>query len=116
MIYGPVATLGWNAVSTKINQRGEVEGTCVGTGKAFDPAFYYSRPTSVFAAHGYGPAIWAGAEMIQLLNNLFPRMNDNAVQFYHMEQTTPAPIFSLGGRTDQFISGSSRKKAIPCFF
>ncbi len=116
VIYGPVATLGWNAVSTKINQRGQVEETCVGTGMAFDPAFYYNRPTSVYAAHGYGPAIWAGAEMITLLNNLFPRMNDNAVQFYNMEQSTPAPIFSVGGRTDQFISGSSRKKSNPVLF
>jgi len=116
VIYGPVATLGWNAVATKINQQGQVEGTCVGTGMAFDPAFYYSRPTSVYAAHGYGPVIWAGAEMILLLNNLFPRMNDNAVQFYQTEQTTPAPIFSLGGRTDQITSGSSRKKNNPVLF
>ena len=116
VIYGPVATLGWNAVATKITPQGQVEGTCVGTGMAFDPAFYYSRPTSVYAAHGYGPVIWAGAEMIRLLNNLFPRMHDNAVQFYQTEQTTPAPIFSLGGRTDQITSGSSRKKNNPVLF
>lgn len=111
--YGPVGTLGWNAVSTKINSMGQVEGTCVGTGMAFDPAFYYSRPVSPFAAHGYGPVIWAGAEMIQLLENLYPRMNDKAVQFYSTEQLTPAPIFSLGGRTDQIVAGSSRKNNNP---
>lgn len=39
MAYGPVAQLGWHAVSTQINAEGQVEGTCVGTGMAFDPAF-----------------------------------------------------------------------------
>jgi len=51
--YGPVATLGWNALMTKVNAQGQVEGVCVGTGMAFDPAFYYHRPIHVFAAHGY---------------------------------------------------------------
>ncbi len=81
LAYGPIATLAWNAVSTKVNQQGEVEGTCVGTGMAFDPAFYYYRPTNNYAAHGYGPVLLAGAEMIQLAK-LFPaKMVDNAVQF-----------------------------------
>jgi rhamnogalacturonyl hydrolase YesR len=66
--YGPVASLGWNAVATKINPQGQVEGTCIGTGMGFDPMFYYYRPTSPLAAHGYGPVLLAGAEMIQLHN------------------------------------------------
>ena len=93
--YGPVAQLGWHAVSGKINAEGQVEGTCVGTGMAFDPAFYYYRPVNVYAAHGYGPVIWAGAEMIQLLKQLHPKMNDSAVQYYTTKQTTTAPIFSV---------------------
>jgi unsaturated rhamnogalacturonyl hydrolase len=64
--HGPMAVLGWNAVQTKVNATGEVEGTCVGTGLSFDPAFYYNRPVNVAAAHGYGPLIMAGAEMIKL--------------------------------------------------
>lgn len=39
MAYGPVAQLGWHAVTTQINVEGQVDGTCVGTGMAFDPAF-----------------------------------------------------------------------------
>ena len=93
LAYGPVVTLGWNAISTQINEKGQVEGTCVGTGMAFDPAFYYYRPVNVYAAHGYGPVIWAGAEMINLLKKQFPKMNDSAVQFYSTEQKTDAPIF-----------------------
>ena len=80
--YGPVAVLGWNAVQTKVNATGQVEGTCVGTGMAFDPAFYYHRPVNVAAAHGYGPVILAGAEMLQLLKNYQIVLNDSAVMFY----------------------------------
>lgn len=54
---------------------------CVGTGMAFDPVFYYYRPTSVYAAHGYGPVLLAGAEMIELLRNNSFEINDGAIQF-----------------------------------
>jgi len=93
--YGPVAQLGWNAVSTKITINGEVEGTCVGTGMGFDPAFYYFRPVSNAAAHGYGPALLAGAEMIRMLKTQFPKINDSAIQYYLTEQKTSQPIFSV---------------------
>jgi rhamnogalacturonyl hydrolase YesR len=66
--YGPMASLGWNAVARKVNAQGQVEGTCVGTGMSWDPMFYAYRPTSVYAAHGYGPVLLAGAEMIALRN------------------------------------------------
>ncbi|MCU0409227.1 MAG: glycoside hydrolase family 88 protein [Bacteroidales bacterium] len=80
--FGPAAVLGWNAVSTKVNGKGEVEGTCVGTGIAFDPAFYYNRPVNVAAAHGYGPVVLAASEMIRLLSNFQVVINDSAVMFY----------------------------------
>ena len=80
LAYAPMTLLAWNAVSTKVNARGQVEGTCVGTGMAFDPAFYYHRPTSPFAAHGYGPVLLAGAEVINLLRNRQFEINDNSVQ------------------------------------
>lgn len=79
--YGPVALLAWNAVASKVNAKGQVEGTCVGTGMAFDPAFYYHRPVNVYAAHSYGPLLLAGAEMINLLKNDKFEINDSAVQF-----------------------------------
>lgn len=80
--YGPMAIAGWNAVRTKVNAKGEVEGTCVGTGMAFDPVFYYNRPVNVAAAHGYGPVIMAGAEMIKLSKNYQIVINDSAIIFY----------------------------------
>jgi rhamnogalacturonyl hydrolase YesR len=78
--YAPVCILAWNAVSTKVNEKGQVEGTCVGTGMAFDPAFYYYRPVNVFAAHGYGPVLLAGAEIINLLKNFSFEINDSSLQ------------------------------------
>ena len=78
--YAPATLLAWNAISTRINAKGQVEGTCVGTGMAFDPAFYYYRPTSPFAAHGYGPTLLAGAEILTLLKTHKFEINDSSVQ------------------------------------
>ncbi|MBK7103749.1 MAG: glycoside hydrolase family 88 protein [Ignavibacteriae bacterium] len=69
LAFAPIAILGWNAISTKINNSGQIEGTCVGTGMGFDSAFYYHRPVNKFAAHGYGTMFLAGAEIIRLLQN-----------------------------------------------
>ncbi len=78
-IYAPAALLGWNAVATKVNMAGQVEGTCVGTGLAWDPAFYYFRPISPFAAHGYGPVLLAGAAVMQMVSEKGFKINDSAV-------------------------------------
>lgn len=99
LAYGPVAQLGWHAVESAVNEKGQVEGVCVGTGMAFDPAFYAYRPTHCMAAHGYGPVIWAGAEMLRLLRQQHPKMNDSAVQFYPYEIKTNKRIFNVDGST-----------------
>ena len=96
--YGPVAFMGWHAVQSAVNAKGQVEKVCVGTGMGFDPAFYAHRPVHVMAAHGYGPVIWAGAEIIRLLQNQHPKMNDSAVQFYDEEVPTNQPIFNYDGK------------------
>jgi rhamnogalacturonyl hydrolase YesR len=67
--YGSVAQAGWMGVAPRVNARGQVEGTCVGTTFASDHVYYYNRPTSVYATHGYGPVLLAGAEMMRLLTN-----------------------------------------------
>ena len=99
LAYGPVAQLGWHAVESAVNEQGQVEGVCVGTGMGFDPAFYAYRPTHRMAAHGYGPVIWAGAEMLRLLSQQHPKMNDSAVQFYPYEIKTDKAIFNVDGST-----------------
>lgn len=82
LAYAPVVALGWNAAASKVNAAGQVEGTCVGTGMAFDPAFYYHRPVSKFAAHGYGPLIYAASEVFRLLDKGEFKINDSALIFY----------------------------------
>ncbi len=67
--FSPIALAGWNAIVTKVLPNGQVDGTCIGTTFANDNVYYYNRPTSVYAMHGYGPVLLAGAEMITLMNN-----------------------------------------------
>ncbi|WP_027330725.1 glycoside hydrolase family 88/105 protein [Marinimicrobium agarilyticum] len=78
--YAPAVLLAWNAVATQVNDAGQIEGTCVGTGMGFDPAFYYYRPVNVYAAHGYGPVMLAGAEVILMLENNEFEINDSSLQ------------------------------------
>ncbi len=91
--YGAQTLQAWQAVQTKVNQKGQVEGTCVGSGMGFDVAFYSYRPVHPMAAHGYGPVIWAGGEIIRILRTTHPKLNDSAIQFYSKEQKTNQPIF-----------------------
>jgi unsaturated rhamnogalacturonyl hydrolase len=89
--YGSIAQAGWAGLSTRINSKGQVEGTCVGTTFASDQVYYYNRPTSVHALHGYGPTLLAGAEMIKLLGN--PAFEiEHKVRTYH--------YVPKGGKTD----------------
>lgn len=68
-VYGPVALTGWNALTTRVTSEGAVDGTCEGTTFAHDNTYYYHRGKSIYATHGYGPVLYAGAEMIRLLQN-----------------------------------------------
>jgi unsaturated rhamnogalacturonyl hydrolase len=79
--FGPMANLAWNAVASKVLSNGQIEGICVGTGMAFDPAFYAYRPTSVKAAHGYGPTLLAGAEIIELNRKYKFGLNDSGLMY-----------------------------------
>ncbi|MCP4314356.1 MAG: glycoside hydrolase family 88 protein [Bacteroidetes bacterium] len=93
LAYGPQTMLGWHGVTTRVNELGQIDGTCVGTGMAFDPAFYYYRPVNKAAGHGYGPFIFAGAEVYRLLKNHTVKMNDSALLFYKEKVETDAAIF-----------------------
>ncbi|HVS52816.1 MAG TPA: glycoside hydrolase family 88 protein [Opitutaceae bacterium] len=88
--HGAMAILGWNAVAKKINDKGQVEGTCVGTDMGFEPTFYSFRPTSVMAAHGYGPVLLAGAEMIALRNG---PAKDALINLGSMQMQRPPSFF-----------------------
>jgi len=89
--YGSIAQTGWNALTTRINALGQVEGTCVGTTLASDMVYYYHRPTSADALHGYGPMLLAGAEIIRMVSN--PAFEiQHKVRTYH--------YLPKGGQTD----------------
>ena len=82
LAFGPPASLGWNAVAKKVNAKGQVEGTCVGTGMGWDPMFYLYRPVHLLAAHGYGPVFLAGAEFIEMRRKFSDiGIHDGGVQF-----------------------------------
>ncbi|UKM64288.1 glycoside hydrolase family 88 protein [Flavobacteriaceae bacterium GSB9] len=68
-VYGPIALTGWNATQTRVLDNGAVDGTCEGTTFAHDNTYYYHRGRSVYATHGYGPVLYAGAEIIRLIQN-----------------------------------------------
>jgi unsaturated rhamnogalacturonyl hydrolase len=67
--YGSVAQAAWNGLSTRVNARGQVLDTCVGTTFAADNVYYYHRPANPDSVLGVGPVILAGTEMIRLLKN-----------------------------------------------
>lgn len=79
--FGPAALLGWNGLSTQINNMGQIENVCVGTGVSYEPAYYYYRNVHVYAAHGYGPVLMAGSEMITLIKN-FKIEQGSSILFY----------------------------------
>lgn len=80
LAFSPIAILGWNAISTIINSKGQIKGTCVGTGMGFDPAFYYHRPMNKFAGHGYGPLFLAGSEIFKMLENTKYDLIEGSIQ------------------------------------
>ena len=47
--------------------------------------FIIISPVNVFAAHGYGPVLLAGAEIIQLLTNFSFYINDSSLQLKERE-------------------------------
>lgn len=93
--YGPQTLSAWRAVSTAVDAEGRVTGTCIGTGMGFTPGFYQERPVSTKAAHGYGPVIWAGAEIIKMLRTAHPHVNDAATHFYRHKVENKKGIFRV---------------------
>ena len=81
LAHAPMVILAWNAVTSQVNEQGQVENVCVGTGMGFDPAFYYARPVSPVAPHGPGPVLLAGAEMVIMAKSGKAMINDEAMMF-----------------------------------
>lgn len=91
--YGSIALAGWAGLSTRINERGQVEGTCVGTTFASDQVYYYHRPANAYATHGYGPMLLAGAEMIKLLRNPEIEIQHRVRTYHFVPKSTGGPRY-----------------------
>ncbi len=89
--YQDIAKAGWNAVMRQVNEMGQVENTCVGTGLGWTNTFYEGRPVSVYAAHGYGPVLLAAAEMIKLYRG------GNRIPYYSATVSYDKPMLFLAG-------------------
>jgi unsaturated rhamnogalacturonyl hydrolase len=80
--YAPVAQAGWRALEQRVRDNGQIEGICVGTTAAYDMVYYYHRPTALNAMQGYGPALFAGAEVMLMVRNFEIRRANNT--FYYV--------------------------------
>lgn len=95
--YQDIAKSGWKGVATQVNELGQVENTCVGTGLGWTNTFYANRPVSVYAAHGYGPVILAACEIIKLYDNA-PASRRQPGAFSQMTQREEGkPMIFLAG-------------------
>lgn len=64
--YAAIAKKGWEALEKNVNEKGEVEDICVGTGISDNISYYYNRPVLLNDIHGLGAVIMAGLEMSRL--------------------------------------------------
>lgn len=95
--YQDIAKSGWRGVATQVNELGQVENTCVGTGLGWTNTFYENRPVSVYAAHGYGPVILAASEIIRLYENTPARPSANSARDGITPREDGKPMIFLAG-------------------
>jgi len=67
-IFGPPAITGWNGLATRVLSDGRVSGVCEGTTYASDFTYYTYRGAGSDTPF-VGPVLYAGAEVIRLLEN-----------------------------------------------
>lgn len=58
-----VAENGWKGLVARIQNDGQVQDICIGTGIEDDIKFYYERPTELNDLHGLGAVLLAGIEI-----------------------------------------------------
>ena len=64
--YATIAYSGWDGLVEKIQDDGQVQDICIGTGIKDNVRFYDDRPTKLNDIHGLGAVLLAGAEMKKL--------------------------------------------------
>jgi unsaturated rhamnogalacturonyl hydrolase len=63
--YMSIARDGWEGLTAKINDEGQVEEVCIGTSIADNIRFYLTRPRKLNDTHALGAVLLAGSEMIK---------------------------------------------------
>ncbi len=63
--YIDIAQDGWKGIASKVDQDGQIIGTCMGTGTSEALSFYYKRPAPLNDVHGIGPVVMAGGEILK---------------------------------------------------
>lgn len=81
-VYAPVAQTGWRALEQRIRPDGRIDGTCVSTTAAYDAVYYYNRPTDPAAMQGFGAALMAGAEVMQMLRSFDVQKRLNTFHYF----------------------------------
>lgn len=68
--YKTIAVDGWNGLVSMINEKGQVENICVGTGTTTGMIYYYKRPVETNDIHGLGAVLLAGVKILRLSEGL----------------------------------------------
>ena len=63
--YKDAAIRGWLALENYVNENGQVEEVCVGTGKGYSAEHYFNRPRRIGDFHGQAGVIWAATAMVR---------------------------------------------------
>lgn len=108
--YQDIAKAGWRGVASQINELGQVENTCVGTGLGWTNTFYENRPVSVYAAHGYGPVLLAAAEMITLYSAPAPAPKGAYMPYSPVDVGVVGKDQRQEGKKVLFLAGDSTCK------
>lgn len=63
--YAQGARKGWLALQNYIDENGDVDKVCVGTGQTNSLQFYLTRPTQKGNPHGQAPVLWCAAAILR---------------------------------------------------
>jgi unsaturated rhamnogalacturonyl hydrolase len=61
--YITIAQNGWNALTKRVTDNGELRDICIGTSIEEDISYYYNRPKETNDTHGLGAFLLAGSEI-----------------------------------------------------
>lgn len=63
--YGPAVRRAWLALTTYIDEHGDVREVCVGTGTKDDRHYYLDRPRATGDFHGQAPVLWCATALLR---------------------------------------------------